>query len=219
MKGLSKMKFCVIGIGSFGFKVATQLAENGMEILAIDKSEEKINDIRDYVTHAICATIDDEDALRGLGIEEMDTVVIGMGKSFAQSILITALLKKIGIKKVIARANTEIHKEIHILTGANKVILPEQAMGERLADTLSTPFLDVITIGKDFAISQVKAPVKFIGKAIEDLNFYKKYKVRCIGIKKDDEIVVTSSGHVVVENDILIFAGSDYALSVLAKLK
>ena len=214
------MKFCVIGVGSFGVHVATQLAENGLEVLAIDRSEAKINDIRDHVTHAICATIDDEDSLRGLGVEEVDTAIVGMGKSFAQSILITALLKKkIGIRRVIARANNVIHKEIHELVGADQVILPEQAMGIRLADTLSSPFLDVITIGKDFSISQITVPEKFIGKSIEELNFYKNYRVRCVGIKKDDEIVVTSSEHIIVADDILIFAGSDDALEVLAKMK
>ncbi|MBT3455831.1 TrkA family potassium uptake protein [bacterium] len=213
------MKFCVIGIGSFGYQVATKLAENGIEVLAVDKSEDKINDIRDYVTHAICATIDDEDSLRGLGIEEVDTVIVGMGKSFAQSVLITALLKKkIGTSRVIARANIGIHKEILELIGADQVILPEQEMGIRLANTISSQFIDVLTIGKNFNISQIKAPQKFVGKAIEDLSFYKNYKVRCIGIKKDDEIVVTSLDHIIVENDILIFAGSNKALEVLTKI-
>ena len=214
------MKFCVIGIGNFGYHVATELSENGMEVLAIDKSEDKIGDIRDDVTHAICATIDDEDSLRGLGVEEIDTVIVAMGKSFAQSVLITALLKKrLGINLVITRANSEIHKEILSLVGADQVILPEHAMGMRLADTLSSPFLDTIEIGKDFSISQLLASNRFIGKSVESLNFYKSYKVRCVGIKKDDEIVVTSPEHIVTEDDTLIFAGSNESLEALAKLK
>ena len=212
------MKFCVIGLGSFGYCLATELAENGMEVLAIDKSEEKINDIRDYVTHAVCATIDDEESLRGIGVEEIDTVIIGMGKSFAQSILVTALLKKkLETKRVIARATTEIHKDVLKLVGADQVILPEQAMGIRLADTLSSKFLDVFAVGKNFSIGQIKATDPFIGKSIEEINFYKNYKLRCVGIKKDDEFVVSSPEHIIDENDILIFAGGDETLNTLLK--
>ena len=213
------MKFCVIGIGNFGYHVATELSENGMEVLAIDKSEVKINDIRDDVTHAICATIDDEESLRGLGVEEIDTVIVAMGKSFAQSVLITALLKKrLETNQVITRANNDIHKEILLLVGADQVILPEHAMGMRLADTLCSTFLDTIEIGKGFSISQMIAPNGFIGQTIENLDFYKSYKVRCIGIKKDDEIVVTSPEHIITEEDTLIFAGSNDSLEALAKL-
>ena len=212
------MKFCIIGLGSFGYCLATELTENGMEVLAIDKSEEKINDIRDYVTHAVCATIDDEESLRGLGVEDIDTVVVGMGKSFAQSILVTALLKKrLETKRVIARATTEIHREILELVGADQVILPEQAMGIRLADTLSSRFLDVFGVGKNFSIGQIKAPEQFIGKSIDEINFYKNYTLRCVGIKKDDEFVVTSPEHIIDENDVLIFAGGDEALNELIK--
>jgi len=214
------MKFCVIGIGSLGFPLATKLTEHGMEVLAIDKSEDRINDIRDHVTHAICATIDDEASLRSLGVEEIDTVVVAMGKSIDQSILITALLKtKLKIKRVIARTDNEIHKEIHELIGADQVILREKAMGLRLADTLSSPYIDKFSIGKNFSIGQLKAPQKCIGKTIEEVNFYKKYKVRCVGIKKDDEIVATSPGHIIVENDLLIVGGSDEALEDLGELK
>lgn len=214
------MKFCVIGIGSFGYHVATKLVENGMDVLAIDQSEEKINDIRDHVTHAICATIDDEQSLRNVGMEEIDTVIVALGKSFAQSMLITALLKKrLNIKWVIARSNSEIQKEIHELIGADQVILPEQAMGIKLADTLSSPFIDLLSVGKNFSISQIIAPSSFVGKMIGDLNFYQNYHVRCIGIKKDNEIVITSPEHTVQENDTLIFAGNDEALKDLTKVK
>jgi len=132
------MKFCVIGLGRFGYNVAITLAENGADVMAIDDRESTIAAIRDQVTHALCMRVVDEDSLRGAGAEGMDTVIVAMGESFAQSILITALLKKkLGAKQIIARGTNEIHKEILQLVGADSVILPEKEIGIRLANRLT----------------------------------------------------------------------------------
>ena len=99
------MKFCVIGLGRFGYQVATALAENGMEVMAIESDEAIVASIRDAVTQAICMQVTDESSLRSVGVDEMDTVIVAMGENFAESILITALLKKrLLTKKVITRA-------------------------------------------------------------------------------------------------------------------
>lgn len=87
------MKFCVIGLGRLGYQVAVRLAENGMEVMAIDKDESIIASIRDQVTHAICLQVTDEASLSNVGVDEMDTVIVAMGENYAESILTTALLK------------------------------------------------------------------------------------------------------------------------------
>src|SRR5579862_7229433 len=107
------MKFCVIGLGRFGYQVATALAEHGMEVLAIDSNESIVDAIKDNVTQAICMRVRDETSLQSIGIEEMESVVVAMGDDFAESVLITALLKKrLKVPHVVARAIDEIHKEI-----------------------------------------------------------------------------------------------------------
>ncbi len=213
------MKFCVIGLGRFGYQVATVLAENGMEVMAVDRNEGIVASIRDKVTQAICMEVTDEDALRSIGIDEMDIVIVAMGENFDQSVLVTALLKKrLNIPKVIARAINEIHKEILHLIGADRVILPEQEIGIRLADNLSSPFTDIVRITKDFSISQIVAPKKFIGETLEELNLFDTYKVRCIGVKKEDEIVSVEPHYVVNEDDKLVLAGNNEKLEVIAKL-
>jgi trk/ktr system potassium uptake protein len=213
------MKFGVIGLGRFGLDVAILLAENGMEVLAVDENEAIINSIKDNVTQAVCIRITDEASLRSIGMEEMDTVIVAMGENIAQSILITALLKKkLHIKKVITRAVSEIHKEILTLVGADQVILPEKEVGIHLADRLSSPFIDLIRLSKNFSISQLVAPKKFIGKKVKDLNLYENYQVYCIGLKQGDEIVSINPNHIIMASDRLVFSGAKENLETITKL-
>lgn len=214
------MKFCVIGLGRFGHQVAMVLAENGMEVVAIDSNESIIASIRDNVTQAVCMRVTDEASLRSIGVDEMDTAIVAMGENFAQSILVTALLKKrLNIPKVIARAINDIHKDILKLVGADRVILPEKEIGIRLADNLSSPFTDLIRLTKNFAISQIMAPRPFVGKTIEELRLFKNYEIRCIGVREDDEKVrPIGPDFEVAENDKLIFAGYNKDLEKITKL-
>lgn len=132
------MKFCVIGLGRLGYQVAIGLAESGQEVIAIDKDETIIASIADQVTHAICMHVTDEHSLRSVGIDEVDTVIVTMGENLAESILVTALLKKrLNIPTVIARATNEIHRDILKLVGADQVVLPEREVGIRLANSLN----------------------------------------------------------------------------------
>lgn len=204
------MKFCVIGIGRFGLEVAITLAENGMEVLAVDSSESIIASIRDKVTQAVCLRVTDEESLLSIGADEMDTVIVAMGENFAQSILITALLKKrLKVKNVIARSVSEIHKEILKIIGANQVILPEKEVGKRLADRLSRSFKPLIHITETFSLSQVKAPKKLIGKSIKEIDFFENYHLRCIGLKLDDDVISVSNHHIIGPDDMLVLAGSN----------
>lgn len=214
------MKFCVIGLGRFGEQIAYTLAENGMEVLAIDSNESIIASIRDSVTQAVCMRVTDEASLRSVGVDEMDTVIIAMGENFAQSILMTALVKKkIGVPRVIARGINDIHKDILKLIGADQVIMPEKAIGVRLADSLSSSFTDITRLSKHYAISQIRAPQKFIGKAISDLNIFKKYQSHCIGLKTADEnIIPVGRDYIIQEGDRLIFGGLTEELEKIAQL-
>lgn len=212
------MKFCVIGLGRLGFQVAVTLAENGMEVMAVDSNESIVASIKDRVTQAICMRVTDQTSMYSIGIDEMETVIVAMGENFAQSILVTALLKKkLGISKVIARAINDIHKEILILVGADEIILPEREIGIRLADRLSMPFMELIRLTPNFAISQIKAPKGLIGTSISDNRLYQKWGVRCLGIKRNDQIEPVAPNYVLEKNDTLIFSGSNEALEKLAK--
>jgi trk system potassium uptake protein TrkA len=210
------MKFCVIGLGRFGFQVATVLGENGMEVLAVDTDEAIVASIRDNVTQAICMHVSNEASLRSIGVNEFDTVIVAMGE-FAESILITALLKKhLGVPRVIGRAMNDIHKEILMLTGADLVVLPEKEIGIRLADTLSSPFTDQLRMAEDFSISKLIAPLSFIGKSVKELNLYKTYEVHCIGLQQGDSIISIDPDYSIKQGDKLILSGKNDDLAQVA---
>lgn len=133
------MKFCVIGLGKFGYSVAITLANNGMEVIAIDSDMSIVTSLKDKVTHAICMRVTDEASLKSVGIEHVDTVIISIGDDFAQAVLTTVLCKKkLGIEHVITRTTTELKKEVLQLIGADQIIMPEQEIGIRLANALSS---------------------------------------------------------------------------------
>lgn len=213
------MKFCVIGVGRFGYSVATTLAENGMEVLAVDSNESIIASIRDKVTQAICMRVADEENLRSIAVDEMDTVIVAMGENFAQSILVTAILKqRLHVPTVITRSISEIHRDILQLIGADQIILPEREVGKQLADQLSLPFKSLVRITPNFAIAQIQVPESFIGKKIKEINFEKNYHVNCIGLKINDEINLVQDNYVINSGDILILGGNNRDLSKISKL-
>ena len=213
------MKFGVIGLGRFGYHVAETLAANGMEVLAIDRNETLIASIRDKVTQAIRANVSNEESLRAVGIEDMETAIVAIGKNFAQSILITALIKKhLKVPFVIARSDNKTHTEILKLVGADRIVSPEEERGIRLANNLSFPFVDLVNITDKFSITQISAPSRFVNKTLKELNLKKTHKVACVGVKKEKEIILIDQNYVIVENDQLIFAGENKNLEALVQL-
>lgn len=215
------MKFCVIGLGRFGYQLATNLAEHGMDVLAVDSNESLVSSIKDQVTHAICMRVVDESSLRNIGADEMDTVIVAMGESFAQSILITALLKKhLAVPMVITRATNDLHKEILKLVGADRVVLPEKEIGIKLADNLSSPFTDLVRLSSDFAISMLQAPKSFEGKKLKDLRLFEDYKILCIGLKNKEtnQIILITPEYVIQKNDRMVLAGKTEQLEEITEL-
>ncbi len=213
------MKFCVIGVGRFGYHVAVTLADNGMEVLAVDSNESIVASIRDKVSQAVCMRVTDEESLRSIGVEDMGTVIVAMGENFAQSILVTALLKhRLNIPRVITRSISEIHREILQLIGADEVILPEREVGKKLADKLSLPFNALVRLSRDFCISQIEAPDRFVKKSIKALQLPTTYGVTCIGRKLDDHIEPLEDDYIIKEHDQLIFSGTIKDTTKVAKL-
>jgi trk system potassium uptake protein TrkA len=212
------MKFCVIGLGRFGNQLAISLAEKDEEVLAIDRSEAIIAKIRDRVTQAVCLNVTDEESLRAVGIEDMDTVIVAMGEEFSQSILITALIERnFEGPQIIARAVSKIHENILKLVGADQVVFPERDLGIRLANNLSFSMLEFVQFSDKFALTEVVAPTNFIGKTVSELQLKKARNIGCIGIRKEEEIQLASPDYVIMEGDHLILAGSQANLAEFAE--
>ena len=204
------MKFCVIGLGRLGHQVATTLAENGMDVMAIDSNEHVVNEICDKVTQAVCIENINEQSLRDVGVDQIPTVIVTMGSDFETSTLITVLLKKeFKTPKVITRATNDTHKKILNLIGADHYISPEKEVGTRLADSLSSPFMDLIRLDEEFCVSQIMTPKRYIHKNPADIDFFNTYNIRCIGIKKEDNSITGDLNCIITQKDKLILAGKN----------
>ena len=146
-------------------------------------------------------------------------VIVAVGEDFAQSTLITALLKKeLKTPFVIARAINTIHETVLKLVGADQVILLEKEMAYKLAEKLSMPIGDVVHITNNFVTAQLKVNNKYIGKSIKQMLAQKNNKISCIAVVKGKEMVLISQDYIIMENDILLFAGNKRSLSLLLDL-
>ncbi|MCL5436687.1 MAG: TrkA family potassium uptake protein [Candidatus Dependentiae bacterium] len=210
-------KFCVIGLGRFGYEVAITLAHHKMEVLAVDSNEAIVQSIRDLVTQAVCTRVTSEESLRNIGVDEVDAVVVAIGENFAQSILITALLtQKLGIKMVIVRSISELHREILELIGARQVILPEQAMGQRLAEQLCMIASPLTPVTGDYSVGIVKAPPAFVGQRVGSLALSATYHLELLGKKEGETIVPLAPDVVLQDGDDIVLAGRNEDLKRVA---
>jgi trk system potassium uptake protein TrkA len=149
-------QYVVIGLGRFGTSVAQTLYQMGCEVLAIDTDEEKVQAVANIVTHAVQADATDENAMRALGLRNFDVAIISIGDIQA-SILTTLVLKEMGIKRLVAKALSELHGRVLEKIGADKVIYPERDMGMRVAHNLvSGSILDYMELAPGYSIIEVR---------------------------------------------------------------
>lgn len=213
------MKFGVIGLGRFGYNLATFLAEAGNEVLAVDRNEVHVASIKDNVTQAICANVTDVATLIQIGIEDIQTVIVAVGEDFAQSTLITALLKKeLQVPVVIARAMNGIHATVLKLVGADQVILLEKEIAYRIAEKLSMPIGDVVQVCGDFVTAQLKVDKRFAGQTVKKMLQNKGGRIACIAVLKGEDMVLITQDYIIMENDTFLFAGNKKSLSLLLDL-
>jgi len=212
------MKFGIIGLGRFGHQLAITLASLGCEVLAIDRNEEIVESIKEQVTQAICMNVIDEESLTEIGIGELDVVIVATGESFAQSVLLTTILKRnLNVPYVVARAMNDINEKILKLVGADRVFVIERDMGVKVAYTLSLPLADVVPVTQEFAVTTILAPYQFVGKKVGEINAAKHPRISCIAIQKDDEIMLVGDTYMVLETDKMVFAGNKKYLSSLLR--
>ncbi len=203
-------KFAVIGLGRLGMSVATTLSEKGQQVLAIDKNEELVHDIMDVAAKAVCLDAADEKAVRSVGLANVDVAVCAIGTNIEASILVTLLLKELGVPVIVCKAISIEHKKVLDKIGADKVILPEKDMGVRIADMLisfSDKVLDHIGLSGDTSIIDIVAPDEFVGKSLRDLEMRVKYGLNVIAIKK--KIETTRDGETVEEEKMNVNPQAD----------
>ncbi len=177
-------QFAVIGIGRFGYSVAKSLAEEGCQVLAIDRDPERVQEISDFVTQAVNLDATDEKALRAVGIGDVDVCVVSIGQNKEASIMATLLLKEMGIEEVVCKAITMMHGRVLQKIGADRVVFPEWEMGDRIARSLAHPnILDNLELSRDYGIFEIVPPQEFVGKTLGDLDIRANFELNVIAIR------------------------------------
>nr|WP_192701874.1 TrkA family potassium uptake protein [Paenibacillus sp. OAS669] len=214
-----KKQFAVIGMGRFGSSVARTLSDLGYEVLAIDSSEQRTQEISTMVTHVVQADSTDEEALRSLGLRNFDVVIVAIGQDIQSSILTTIILKEIGVPKVVVKAQNELHGKVVKKIGADKVIYPERDMGQRVAHHLiSSNILDYIELSETYSIIEVQASRTLIGKNLRELDIRAKYGCNVMAIKAGSHMnIAPSAEDLIKENDVLVIVGKNEDLNNFEK--
>ena len=203
----------VVGLGIFGFNIAKELYESGLEVIAIDKHKETIQKIKDFSTRAILADATDKELLETIGIQEDDVVIVSFGEDLAASTLLTLHLKEFNVKEIIVKAPNEDHKRILEKIGATEVIIPEKEMASKVAKSLLSPnVLDYIPLSRDYTISEIAPPSSFLGKTIGELQLRKKHHIGVIAsrdVLTDQIQMIPSADFVIKDSDILVVIGKE----------
>ncbi|SHK02444.1 potassium channel family protein [Desulforamulus aeronauticus] len=204
-------QFAIIGLGRFGSSVAITLSKMGYEILGLDISEERVNGIVEYVTHAVQVDALDEHALKAVGIRNFDVVVVAIGQDIQSNILATVMLKEMGVKYVVAKAQNALHGKVLERVGADKVVFPERDMGERVAHALvSKNIMEQISLSPEFSLVEMVVPPQFVNKTLVESQARNKYGVSILAIRRGGEVIISPRAEErMVEDDILVVIGKN----------
>jgi trk system potassium uptake protein TrkA len=225
-------RFAVIGLGRFGTRLATLLADAGAEVLAVDCDKGRVEAISERVTLAVCLDSTDEEALRAQDIDKVDVAIVGIGSAFEAAVLTTVTLKQLGVPQVIARATTGIRGQILLRIGADDIVNPEKESAERWRGRLLAPaILERVALAEGHSLAQVAAPQSFVGKTLQELDFAKKYKLLVVAIRRSvpsregkakeagRPVIVSPPGPdaLIQAGDVLVVIGSDDAVEALPR--
>ncbi|WP_173915234.1 TrkA family potassium uptake protein [Halobacillus sp. Marseille-Q1614] len=206
-----KKTFAIIGLGRFGGSICRTLSEQGVEVLAIDKSDEIIYEYKDLASHAVIADSTDKKLLQEIGIKNADHVIVAIGDDIQASLLTTLILKEMGIKTVTAKAITDYHGIILKKIGADHVVHPEIEMGKRIANKMiSSSVLDYIELSDESSVVEVVIGKKMIGQTLGDLDVRAHFGINILAIKRAKEIFISPEPNKdLAKDDLLVIVGAD----------
>ncbi len=217
-KKTDKNTYGIVGLGRFGYALATELARAGADLIVLDKDEEKIRELREYTENAFVVRSLDKKTLSETGIQNCDVAVVCIGEQLDTSILTTLHLVSLGIPQVIAKSASQEHGEILEKLGA-QVVYPERDMAVRLANRLeASRMLDYIQLSEKLNISKLLIPEKMIGKTVVAVNLRKEFGVNIIAVENDGNLMeIVAPDYTFRKGDILFVSGSKTGLNSLSK--
>ncbi|MBO4362854.1 MAG: TrkA family potassium uptake protein [Clostridia bacterium] len=212
--------FLLIGMGSFGHHLCLSMAkQRDVEMMIVDKSSDVLEDLLPYVVSAKVGDCCDEKVLRSFGVDEFDACYVCIGGDFQNSIQITSLLKDLGARKVIAKADEDVQAKFLLRNGADQVIYPERDIAERIAITAgSNRIFDFIELSEDLGVYEVRPMKKWIGKTIREVNVRVNYNVSILAYRKDGKLVpMPSPDYVFVEDEHLMVISSKSDIDAITR--
>lgn len=215
---MAKKEFVVFGLGRFGTSIAKTLSDGGCQVMVVDDDEDKIHEIADSVTYAVKADVTDADALASLGISNYDGAIIAIGKNLEASVMVTILVKEMGVPYVLAKAQNELHGKVLKKVGADMVIFPEKESGIRIANNLMMGnFFDAVELSANFSMMDLDIPEDWIGHSLKELNLRARKKINVIAVKRKDHLNINPEVDEPLEkDDVLVVIGKN---EILNKLK
>jgi len=209
---IHKKLICVVGLGQFGSELARSLAKQ-CEVLALDQSEDRVNEIVEDVQRALIIDARDFGTLQSLVTPDFDEAIVSLGKSMEASTLCTLHLKRIGIKTIRAKAVSEDHAAILRAVGATETIFPERETAHRVAAQIVNPnLLDFIPLAEDFQVMDVAPPESFCGHTLMELSLREKYGVFAIAVKElipPRFVFLPGPDFVIKPSDVLVMIGRE----------
>lgn len=208
---MNKKTILLIGLGRFGLHIAKKLHELGHEVMAVDVNEERINQAVPYVTDAQIGNSTNEEFLKSLGINNFDLCIVTISDDFQSSLETTSLLKELGAKKVVSRAERDGQAKFLLRNGADEIVYPEKQLASWMAIKYSADhILDYIEIDNEHAIFEVSVPKDWIGKTIGEIDIRKKYGINILGIKDGKKLNVNVIPSQILSLELSLLVIGDY---------
>ena len=201
----------LIGVGRFGRHIDMQLSQLGHQVMAVDINEERINDVLPFVTNAQIGDSTNEEFLRTLGIGNFDVCFVTISSNFQNSLETTSLLKELGAKSVVSRAERDVQAKFLLRNGADNVVYPEKQMAKWAAIRYSADHIfDYIEIDEQHAIFEVQVPKEWIGKSVGELDVRRRFGINILGIKRAGKTDVSVMSNTILSDDITVLALGEY---------
>lgn len=205
-----KKEYAVIGLGRFGGSICKALSEEGLEVMAMDMNEDRVNEYAKIASHAVIGDSTDESVLKNLGIRNFDHVIVAIGENIQASILTTIMLKELGVKMVTVKAQNDYHEKVLNKIGADRIVHPERDMGRRIAHKIiSNNVLDYLELSDEYSLIEIVANSRLAGHSLLDLDIRARYGINIVAIKRGKEVIVSPlADEMIQKEDILIVIGS-----------
>lgn len=218
---MSTKSFCVIGLGRFGTTIAKTVAELGHEVLGVDIDEEVVQKASPYLTHVAILDVTDEDALAELGVSNFDVVVVAIGDNLQSNLLSVMLLKDMGVKYLVAKAQTSIQGRMLSKMGVDDIVYPEQDMAIRIAHSLTRDHvLDFFQLSDQISLVEIETPKFLVGRTLIESRLREDYNVSVIAVRRGETLIAPPDPMIPLkEDDVLIIVGKNDDVNRLDKLE